>query len=47
MHDFFLLHVTNIHINPRPETNNFFFAQVILLSLLLGCIRLIKSEKAN
>lgn len=47
MHDFFLLHVTNTHINPRPETNNFFFAQVILLSLLLGCIRLIKSEKAN
>jgi hypothetical protein len=47
LHDFFLLHVTNIHSNPRPETNNFFFAQVILLSLLLGCIRLIKSEKAN
>jgi hypothetical protein len=47
MHDFFLLHVTNIHSNPRPEANNLFFAQVILLSLLLGCIRLIKSEKAN
>jgi len=47
MHDFFLLHVTNLHANSRPETNNFFFAQVILLSLLLGCIRLIKSEKAN
>ncbi len=47
MHDFFLLHVTNIHTNPRPETNNFFFAQVILLCLLLGCIRMIKSEKTN
>ncbi len=47
MHDFFLLHVTNIHTNPRPETNNFFFAQVVLLCLLLGCMRLIKSEKAN
>lgn len=47
MHDFFLLHVTNIHANPRPETNSFFFAQVILLCLLLGCIRIIKSEKPN
>lgn len=47
LHDFFLLHVTNIHSNPRPETNNFFFAQVLLLCLLLGCLRLIKSEKAN
>lgn len=47
LHDFFLLHVSNIHSNPRPETNNFFFAQVMLLCLLLGCTRLIKSEKAN
>lgn len=47
LHDFFLLHVTNIHSNPRAETNNFFFAQILLLCLLLGCLRLIKSEKAN
>jgi hypothetical protein len=47
LHDFFLLHVTAIHISPRLETNNFFFAQVMLLCLLLGCTRLIKSEKAN
>lgn len=47
LHDFFLLHVSNIHTSPRAESNNFFVAQGSLLCLLLGCLRLIKSEKAN
>lgn len=47
MHDFFLLHVINGRVNARGEMNNFFFAQVSLLCLLLGCLRLAKSEKAH
>lgn len=45
MHDFFLLQVISAHTS--LNLNNFFFAQVYLLCLLLGCMRLRKSEKAH
>ncbi len=47
MHDFFLLHVINGRTSARGEMNNFFFAQISLLCLSLGCLRLWKSEKAH
>ena len=48
MHDFFLLQITNIRSSPGSiTTNNLFFAQLCLLSLFLGCMRLRKSEKAH
>ena len=46
--DFFLLQVTHIHTGPGvTSTNNLFFAQICLLCIFLGCIRLWKSEKAH
>jgi hypothetical protein len=47
MHTFFLLQVANSHVNPLANANNFFFAQVMQLCLLLGCMRLAKSEIAH
>jgi hypothetical protein len=47
MHDFFLVQVTSMHSGPRSEENNFFFAQISLLCLLLGCMRLRQSEKTH
>lgn len=47
MHNFFLLQVTNPQSSPGANMNNFFFAQVILLCLLLGCMRITKSEIFN
>ena len=47
MHNFFLLQVTNPQTSPGANMNNFFFAQVILLCLLLGCMRIAKSEIFN
>lgn len=47
LHNFFLLQVTWPHISVQDNLNNFFFAQVAQLCLLLGCMRLIKSEKAK
>lgn len=47
LHNFFLLEVINPRTNPYINANNFFLAQVILLCLLLGCMRLTKSEIRN
>jgi hypothetical protein len=47
MHDFFQLQVTNIHTSPAVNSNTFFFVQVSLLCLLLGCVRMIKGEKVQ
>lgn len=43
----FMLQVASYRISASVNGNNFFFAQVVLLCLLLGCIRTIKSEIAN
>lgn len=43
----FLLQVSSFRLSASANSNNFFFAQVILLCLLLGCMRAIKSEIAN
>jgi hypothetical protein len=47
LHNFFFLQVLTLHISMNANLNNFFFAQFILLCLLLGCMRLIKSEIRN
>jgi hypothetical protein len=47
MQSFFLLQVANPQAYPGANMNNFFFAQVILLCLLLGCMRIGKSEIFN
>lgn len=47
MHNFFFLQVLAPRIGTSANLNNFFFAQFILLSLLLGCMRTIKSEIRN
>lgn len=44
MHSYFLLQILNPTINSWINLNNFFFAEMILLALLLGCLRLIKGE---
>src|SRR5579875_375868 len=44
MHDFFLLQALSPYSNPRVYTNNFFFAEVALLCVLLGCMRMAKGE---
>ena len=43
----FLLQVASSQLYPPANAGNFFFAQVVLLCLLLGCLRLIKSELHN
>ncbi|MEO7019623.1 MAG: hypothetical protein ABI234_05680 [Ktedonobacteraceae bacterium] len=45
LHNFFLLQVTWSSISVLSNVNNFFFAQVVQLCLLLGCMRMIQSEK--
>jgi hypothetical protein len=47
MHSFFLLQVLAPRISSNANLNNFFFAQFILLCMLLGCMRLAKSEIRN
>lgn len=47
LHYFFLLQVLAPRISTYANLNNFFFAQFILLCLLLGCMRLAKSEIRN
>lgn len=47
MRNFFFLHVLTPSISIHTNINNFFFAQFILLCLLLGCMRLTKSEIRN
>ena len=47
LHTFFLLQVLTPRISAYANINNFFFAQFILLCLLLGCMRLAKSEIRN
>lgn len=47
MHNFFFLQVLTPRISTYANMNNFFFAQFILLCLLLGCMRLTKSEIRN
>jgi hypothetical protein len=47
LHNFFLLQVTATPIYTYGNINNCFFAQVILLCLFLGCIRIAKSELSN
>ncbi len=45
LHNFFLLQVTWPSISVLSNVNNFFFAQVVQLCLLLGCMRMIQNEK--
>lgn len=47
LHDFFFLQVIAPRNGGFNNLNNFFFAQFILLCLLLGCMRLAKSEIRN
>lgn len=47
LHNLFLLQVTWPSISIPGNANNFFFAQVVQLCLLLGCLRLIQSEKVK
>lgn len=47
IHSFFLLQVIIPGISVYSNANNFFFAQVAQLCLLLGCMRLAKSEIVN
>lgn len=47
LHNFFFLQVLQPRISAYANINNFFFAQFILLCLLLGCMRLTKSEIHN
>ncbi len=47
LHNFFFLQVLTPRISAHANINNFFFAQFILLCLLLGCMRLAKSEIRN
>ncbi len=46
-HDFFLLQALNPYSNPRIYMNNFFFAEVTLLCLLLGSMRMAKGEMSS
>ncbi len=45
LHSFFLLQVTWPGTPVSGNANNFFFAQVVQLCLMLGCIRMIRGEK--
>lgn len=47
LHNFFFLQVLYPRTNTISSINNFFFAQFILLCLLLGCLRMAKSEIRN
>jgi hypothetical protein len=47
LHNFFFLQVLAPNNGGYANLNNFFFAQFILLCLLLGCIRVAKSEIRN
>jgi len=48
MHNLFLLQTTYARaFSTVANSNNFFFAQLILLCLLLGCVRITKSEQIN
>ena len=47
LHNFFFIQVLTPRTTIYTNINNFFFAQFILLCLLLGCIRLAKSEIRN
>ena len=47
LHTFFLLQVTWPGTSVGGNINNFFFAQVVQLCLVLGCMRMIKGEKVN
>lgn len=47
LHSFFLLQVTWPGISVGSNANNFFFAQVVQLCLVLGCIRMIQEEKVK
>jgi hypothetical protein len=47
LHNFFFLQVIAPNNGGYANLNNFFFAQFILLCLLLGCIRITKSEIRN
>jgi hypothetical protein len=46
-HSFFLLQVTASSISTYANGDNCFFAQVVLLTLFLGCLRMAKSELHN
>lgn len=46
-HNFFLLDILIPHTTSYAEVSTFFFAQFVLLCLLLGCLRLIKSKKVK
>lgn len=47
MHNMFLLQVANPATKARLNPNNFFLAQVALLALFLGFLRVLKSEKSH
>jgi hypothetical protein len=47
LYNLFLLQVTLPGISVSNNVNNFFFAQIVQLCLLLGCMRLIKSENVK
>lgn len=47
MNNFFLLYITSPNIDARINSNNGFFAQMALLLLFLGCLRVTKSELRN
>lgn len=47
LHSFFLMQVTWPHIDVLRNANNFFFAQVVQLCLILGCLRMIRGEKSD
>ncbi len=47
LHTFFLLQVTWPGISIGSNANNFFFAQVVQLCLVLGCMRMIQGEKVK
>lgn len=47
MQDFFMLQIVIPRTNPLLNANSFFFIQITLLCLLLGCTRTIKSEKSH
>jgi hypothetical protein len=46
-HNFFFLQALAPHISTNANLSNFFFGEFILLCLLLGCMRLAKSEIRN
>ena len=47
LHSFFLMQVTWPGINVQHNANNYFFAQVVQLCLILGCLRMMRGAKSD